>query len=168
MFRMTRENKSNTVSAVPIHSSFSGTPPAPHPPGTHPMGRVHCLQPPTVLVECTDVNLMQNCSRCGRASILSLNAFFALPPATPFLGYFASLSWNLREIWVWLIDKRASYVIMLYLMTAAEHRLYFSLPLHLSWQRYDWLMNIYFSHTHLYRPHYSGIISNCSTCLYGA
>lgn len=39
---------------------------------------------------------------------------------------------------------------MLYLMTAAEHRLYFSLPLHLSWQRYDWLMNIYFSHISVY------------------
>lgn len=60
MFRMTGENKSNTESAVPIHSSSSGTAPPPHPPTrpaapSLPMDRLDCLQPPTVVVRRTDV-----------------------------------------------------------------------------------------------------------------
>lgn len=58
MFRLTGENRSNTESAVPIHSSFC-------PP---PTDRAGCLQPPTVAVECTDVSWMQNCSHRGTAS----------------------------------------------------------------------------------------------------
>lgn len=42
MFRLNGETKSNTESAVPIHSSYSATPP---------ISRVHCLQPPTVVVD---------------------------------------------------------------------------------------------------------------------
>lgn len=61
MFRMTGENKSNTESAVPIHSSSSGPPhpptqpAAPSLPLSLPMDRLDCLQPPTVVVRLTDV-----------------------------------------------------------------------------------------------------------------
>lgn len=40
-----------------------------------PTDRVHCLQPPTVAVESTDVSLMQNCSRCSTPSEIPLMHF---------------------------------------------------------------------------------------------
>lgn len=43
-----------------------------------PMDWVDCLQPPTVVVECTDVSFMRNCSHCSTASILTEMPFALL------------------------------------------------------------------------------------------
>lgn len=66
-----REQEQNTESAVPIHSSYSTAHPPPPPTTTPPTDRVRGLQPPTVAVESAGSNLMQSCSHCCTAALLT-------------------------------------------------------------------------------------------------
>lgn len=140
MFRMTGENKSNTESAVPIHSSLTGRPPPP----PLLLTWVDCLQPPTVAVLCTDASVMQNCSHCSTAGISTQMPLALLVSLYSPILHVCTTVLEEENANKRLVNEQLRPIFS----NVAAHSFFF-LPLHISWQRYASLMNIYFSQTHL-------------------